>query len=413
MNKDDEEGSGSAKEMQSLEMNGGEVEEENDEGMEEDEEVDDEEGEEGEEGEEEEEGEEGEEGEAEEKQKGTSKRKAKGKHASSKGKKRKKKKAEEAEEEEEGEEEEEEGEEVEGEEVEWEESQDDSVSEDGIGSDSDDIKPRCWRGSGQLNVSGNRDGTRRPGTRSQMKEEAMIREHEFRALRSQVIDETAGMDDLILKLEFDQRSGRRLCGKFEELPSVKAGLQDGMKLRVPRMHVGDDKAVCEDRNKSTASFTCITDETSFSFNDAYLKRCTKEGIGIIICNPSGGGEKYKVAYLDYSLMIKKDTPHVRAVFVKPHDAHEYRKRYPELILIELPERASIPKVNEIARVGDARFWIQAFVIQVNLPMMTYNDHYCAALTYRLFVSRSDASPCRAARRSSRGINYLLQAVLYA
>ena len=82
----------------------------------------------------------------------------------------------------------------------------------------------------------------------------------------------------------------------------------------------------------------------------------------MVCIPSGGGEKYKAAYLDYSLFLpySESTPHVLCIFVKPRDVPEYRKRYPEHILVELPP------ASDSLFVGDARFWIMAFVTQLHL-----------------------------------------------
>ena len=94
----------------------------------------------------------------------------------------------------------------------------------------------------------------------------------------------------------------------------------------------------------------------------------------MICILSGGGQKYKVAYLNYSsfLPYSESTPHVLCVFIKPRDVIEYRKRYPEHILVELPP------ASDSLFVGDARHWIMAFVTQLRL-----ND-----------AARCDAAPQR-------------------
>ena len=84
----------------------------------------------------------------------------------------------------------------------------------------------------------------------------------------------------------------------------------------------------------------------------------------MICIPSGGGRKYEVASLDYSKMLPDATPHVRGIFVKPKDAQEYRRRYHDALLVELPTRPE--SFDETCKVGDARFWILAFVIQLRL-----------------------------------------------
>ena len=66
----------------------------------------------------------------------------------------------------------------------------------------------------------------------------------------------------------------------------------------------------------------LTEDCALAPDCAKLHRedcIASDGIDQMICIPSGGGEKYKKAYLDYSEMISLGTPHVRCVFVKPKD----------------------------------------------------------------------------------------------
>ena len=109
----------------------------------------------------------------------------------------------------------------------------------------------------------------------------------------------------------------------------------------------------------------------------------------MICIPSGGGEKCKVAYLDYSRMIQPGTPHVRCVFVKPEDVNEYRCRYADLILVELPDRKEIQHLHEIARVGDARFWILAFARQLRLDAERRGKAAASSFFARCFMLDDD------------------------
>ena len=174
-------------------------------------------------------------------------------------------------------------------------------------------------------------------------------------------------DDLVLKVDFyqDPDSRQRLCGNYVDLPSVKVGLQAGMKLHVPQELV--ENVVCKDE------FGPLKEDsgTTYSFGAEHLAQCTANGIDQMICIPSGGGNKFEVAYLDYSQMISPGTKYVRCVFVKPEDVKAYRSRYADLILVELPDRTGKIKdlgmdLGQIAHVGDARFWILAFVTQLRL-----------------------------------------------
>eukprot|EP00966_Prymnesium_polylepis_P205999 4773489-Prymnesium_polylepis.2 len=133
----------------------------------------------------------------------------------------------------------------------------------------------------------------------------------------------------------------------------------------------------------------------------------------MICVPSGGGEKYERAYLDYSAFISSDAgshlPHVRCAFVKPEDANKYRCRYVDLILVELPRRRDIRLLKIIARVGDARFWILAFARQLRLYAERRAEAAAASATFfkRCFMLDEDVihlhklSPCLASRLGAR------------
>lgn len=83
-------------------------------------------------------------------------------------------------------------------------------------------------------------------------------------------------------------------------------------------------------------------------------------------------------------------PHVRAVFIKPDDLKEYRCRYADLLLIELPDRRDVESLGEIARVGDARFWILAFAIQLRLNAEMCNASSASAQFFmRCFMLDDD------------------------
>lgn len=160
-----------------------------------------------------------------------------------------------------------------------------------------------------------------------------------------------GEADIKRHLHFDTEVKQRLCGEYADLDSVKAGLRLGMWVHVP------------------PSKKNVLGSEPTLFAEHYLDQCTEDGIGQMICIPSGGGEKYEVAYLDYREtkeggMIAPNTPHVRCVFVKPDDLLKYRGRFPDLILVALPARE--PEHTKCAKVGDARFWIKAFVTQLRL-----------------------------------------------
>ena len=99
-------------------------------------------------------------------------------------------------------------------------------------------------------------------------------EHPFRALRSTKIDREAGKDDLILTLSFDQDAKLRLCGDFADLPSVRSGLEKGMRMHVPRQLVGEDKVVCSDEGGRLID----ADGSKYSFSDKHLAQCTARGV---------------------------------------------------------------------------------------------------------------------------------------
>jgi len=260
------------------------------------------------------------------------------------------------------------------------ETEDESIRDDKGGTDS-------WKGTGQLHVEGGRCMRgRQCGTRSKAPSE----EDQYRAKQTSKTDTEAGEDDLILVLDFDQASTPRTCDKYADLPSVEEGLRVGMKLHVPHKLVGEGKVVSEDKDGQLKE---LTNGKTYSFSNAHLAKCTELGIDQMICNPSGGGKKYEVALLDYTDMIPEtpETPHVRCVFVKPDDIHEYRRRYTDLILVGLPDRSEIPGLNKIAPVGDARFWIKAFVTQLRLYAEKRGDSALASATFfkRCFMLDDD------------------------
>ena len=157
-----------------------------------------------------------------------------------------------------------------------------------------------------------------------------------------------------------------------------------MKLHVPQELV--ENVVCKDE------FGPLKEDsgTTYSFGAAHLEQCTANGIDQMICIPSGGGKKFEVAYLDYSQMISPGTKHVRCVFVKPEDVQEYRSRYANLILVELPDRTDIKDLGQIAHVGDARLWILAFVTQLRLHAERCANHSAAAAFFaRCFMLDDD------------------------
>ena len=169
----------------------------------------------------------------------------------------------------------------------------------------------CWKGVGQLEVDVHHPVAPRPQTRGRVKEAA--RGNDFRAKKLDANNETAGKADLVLHLSFEPSQASRLCGKFAGLPSVQAGLRDGMRMRVPTAL--QERVVREDPAGSLEELTFDESKqshrkagTMYSFRDDYLQKCMTTGIDQMICIPSGGGEKYNAAYLDYSSMLPEERP---------------------------------------------------------------------------------------------------------
>jgi len=82
--------------------------------------------------------------------------------------------------------------------------------------------------------------------------------HKYKALQSTKRDEEAGKDDLILKFDFEA-SPERLCGDYADLPSVRAGLCVGMKMRVPQkmvQHSASNPRLPSTSQLSTGLSTC-------------------------------------------------------------------------------------------------------------------------------------------------------------
>ena len=189
-----------------------------------------------------------------------------------------------------------------------------------------------------------------------------------------------------MKLDFDPDSKTLLFDEYADLPSVDAGLRAGMRLRVPPHMV--QELLLEGQHGPLKAST--ESGARYSFREDHLATCWTAGIDQMICIPSGGGNKYEKAYLDYSCMLSPTTAHVLAVFVKPEEADEYRKRYPALILIELPDRKKdLPAIEQIAKVGDARFWIKAFVMQLRLYAEKASAIAASAFFQRCFMLDDD------------------------
>ena len=90
-------------------------------------------------------------------------------------------------------------------------------------------------------------------------------------------------------------------------------MRSGLKLHVPPARKDvfspDEQGLMMDSDSGTR----------FSLRDSFLEQCVKEGVDQIICTPSGGGDRYESARLDYSRMLPVSTPHLRCIFVKPKD----------------------------------------------------------------------------------------------
>jgi len=148
---------------------------------------------------------------------------------------------------------------------------------------------------------------------------------------------------------------RALCGSFGAIESVQRGRAVGLRLLVPESYI-EDGTFEFDPGVGGVVFGSVADGGSFCFGEAFLARCLAIGIGQPICVPSGGGDKPDTARLNYSQFVECGTPHLHIVFVKPRQVTEYRLRFPQLVLCVLP--------TDDGNVGDARFWVKAFCVEV-------------------------------------------------
>ena len=150
------------------------------------------------------------------------------------------------------------------------------------------------------------------------------------------------------------------------------------------------------------------DGTTYSLNEEYLEQCLDHGIDQMICTPSGGGDKHKVARLEWASLLSESTPpppHVRCIYVKPGELQLYRELYPDLILVALPERSEA--LTAAAKVGDARFWIKASVVQLRLDAQRRGAKATYAFLKRFWMFDDDITGCykgdaRPARRGTAG-----------
>ncbi|KAL1504736.1 hypothetical protein AB1Y20_008514 [Prymnesium parvum] len=250
----------------------------------------------------------------------------------------------------------------------------------------------AWRGVYQLNVPARFQAQQTTSADDQHSGRASNEEDaQYRASQRTEVPERAGKH-LTLTLKFDQAMADELCREFAPADEAKRGMHEGMQLHIPRnmfekVLENDDNGCLVHRKENTRPF---------SFKTEFLQKCQgKEGIAHMICNPSGGG-KYKCAYLDYSKMITEDTPHLRCVFVKKRELEEYRKRYPELLLVQLPPG------SDALFVGDARFWILAFVTQLRLHAKKQESHVHEEFFSRCIMIDDDITVFHKIERGKEG-----------
>ena len=226
-----------------------------------------------------------------------------------------------------------------------------------------------WRGEAQLIVEG-RVAAQSPSTPPSTPPSSSGSQTEKHPYRAENSESKSGsqLHDIKIDFHFSPGDATLLCCGYEVLEEVKKGLEKGLKLHVPPSRM---KLIRED-------------QSHLWFSEAHLEDCVKNGVDQLVCVPSGGDNRYEKAYLDYSAMLPEDKPHVLLIFVKPRDVQQYRNRYPQHILVELP-----PDSDKLF-VGDARFWIRAFGKQLQLNA-AHNSGYSKNFFSRVLMLDDDVT----------------------